>query len=431
MSGFVRIVQIFLLAATLLAGCALPRAKAWPHPSTERAWLVADAEALLGQALASPFEAVPAQGFSSHEARWERPTLAWLDLALDTLEREYTAPPQAARSLALLAVALHDSQVLVALARARGHAASSDAALAVAASRTLAHLHPLRAELFVEAAHQARSSSFTQGRDSAALALGERLGALVAARLITHARHDGAEALAGSAQPAPTRAAGRWQPTPPDYWSPLLPGWGAVATLGVGSVEELLAPAPPAWDSPAMAAQRARFAETQRRLTEHERALARHWAAGPGTVTPAGMWFEIARALLVRDGLDDQQSAAVLATLGVAMHDAFIGCWLSKYRYMLARPIQWMQGQDPAWRPVIATPPFPAYPSGHACASGAAARVLAIFFPAEAYRLNAQASEAAHSRVLAGLHWPIDSQAGLALGRRAADSALRTISATR
>jgi len=75
--------------------------------------------------------------------------------------------------------------------------------------------------------------------------------------------------------------------------------------------------------------------------------------------------------------------------------------------------------------PYITTPPFPYYVSGHATTSGAASEVLAWFFPAEASRLRAAVEEAAVSRLYGGIHFRSDNEAGLELGRKIGQVALR------
>jgi membrane-associated phospholipid phosphatase len=72
---------------------------------------------------------------------------------------------------------------------------------------------------------------------------------------------------------------------------------------------------------------------------------------------------------------------------------------------------------DAAWVSYVPTPPFPSYPSGHSTTSGAAATVLARFFPRDGARLRAWAEEAAISRLYGGIHFRSDNEAGLKLGR--------------
>jgi membrane-associated phospholipid phosphatase len=151
--------------------------------------------------------------------------------------------------------------------------------------------------------------------------------------------------------------------------------------------------------------------EAVARRTSEQEAAVRFWAGGPGTVTPAGLWIEIARDLIVRDGLDALHAARVLALVSVAMADGFICCWDAKYTYWTERPIT----ANPELNVLIPTPPFPSYTSGHATASAAAVTVLGHLFPDDASRLLERAEEAKQSRLWAGIHYPIDTEMG-ALG---------------
>ena len=121
-------------------------------------------------------------------------------------------------------------------------------------------------------------------------------------------------------------------------------------------------------------------------------------------MTPAGLWMEIARDLIVRDGLDAPHAARVLALASVAMADGFICCWDAKYTYWTERPIT----ADSSLDVLIPTPPFPSYTSGHATISTAAATILGHLFPADEDVLLERADEAKRSRLWAGIHFPID-----------------------
>jgi hypothetical protein len=146
--------------------------------------------------------------------------------------------------------------------------------------------------------------------------------------------------------------------------------------------------------------------------TPEQEAAAIYWAGGPGTVTPAGLWIEHAMELIRRDGLDSAHAARVLALTSVAMADAFVCCWDAKFAYWMARPIT----ADPTLDVLFPTPPFPTYTSGHSTISAAAAAILGHLFPADAADLAARAEEAKHSRLWAGIHFPIDNEVGAAMG---------------
>ena len=332
---------------------------------------------------------------------------------LDLIAQRRLDPPPAARVLALTLGTLHDAAWL---ARHSGRAVNTDAAAAVAATRVLMALFEqdgarLAREL------QAGLPDLPAAVDRASWALGEA----AADAALAFARQDGA-AQAGQGNPAQPGGEGVWAPLTGQR--ALEPGWGRVQPIGLTRETLPRVVPPPAWQSDAFAADRAAFAEQQTRLTPADRALAAHWAAGPGSVTPLGLWVEAALRLSGQTRLGGDALAQVLAATAVAGHDAFISCWQGKFEYNVARPQNWMERAQPGWSPPLPTPPFPSYPSGHATVSGAAAEVLARFFPLQARQLRRDAQDAAFSRVVGGIHWGVDGAAGLDVGQRVARALL-------
>jgi len=134
------------------------------------------------------------------------------------------------------------------------------------------------------------------------------------------------------------------------------------------------------------------------------------------------------------------------AKVGIALHDAGIGCWNSKYYYNLERPQTYINRLiDPTWKPNLdnpltgdkgITPSFPAYPSGHATFSSASAEVLASVFgysygmtdnchknrpefsgyPRTYSSFYEMALENAWSRVPLGVHFRMDAEEGVRYG---------------
>lgn len=169
-------------------------------------------------------------------------------------------------------------------------------------------------------------------------------------------------------------------------------------------------------------------------LTDDEAAIARYWADDPGaTGTPPGHWVALVGSLVQRDGLRLDVAAEAYARVGMAVADAFIVCWNTKYENYLLRPITYIRDNiDPTWDPLLGTPPFPTYTSGHSTQSGAAATVLTDYFgplpftDATHERLNPElglgtrdfrnfldaGSEAAVSRLYGGIHYIFDNEDG-------------------
>jgi membrane-associated phospholipid phosphatase len=137
-----------------------------------------------------------------------------------------------------------------------------------------------------------------------------------------------------------------------------------------------------------------------------------YWNAGP----PAYRWNQIAVDAIVERAQPGHLGYRGLSLLHVAIYDATVAAWDSKYIYNRPRP----SDIEPALNPVIPNPPSPSYPSEYAVTAGAASAVLAYLFPEEAERFEALAQEAVTSRLLAGVEYPSDVEAGLELGRQVA-----------
>jgi hypothetical protein len=357
--------------------------------------------------------------------------LPWTNLALDLITIHRPNPVRVGRALALLHVALHDALVIAGNARTSspraipllieanafslrraakqtGAIPNERAAVASAASIVLPYLFPNEPSArFSALVAEATSAEFASRREIEA---GQAIGAAVGQRVVARGLLDGADAAPGGFErPA---SPGVWQPTPPDFApQPVEPLAGRWQTWVLPNAQVYRPAPPPPYRSPAWRAEMNAVQEAVAYRTEQQAAAVHFWAGGAGTVTPGGLWVEIARELIVRDQLDALQAARTLALTSIAMADAFLCCWDAKYAYWLLRPIT----ADPTLDVLIPTPPFPSYTSGHSTISAAAATVLGHLFPRDAAKLETMALEAKNSRLWAGIHYPIDNDMG-ALG---------------
>src|SRR5262245_54968381 len=139
------------------------------------------------------------------------------------------------------------------------------------------------------------------------------------------------------------------------------------------------------------------------------------WDAGP----PGYRWNEIALNQVSKNNLtpNGPRISRIMALLNVAIYDATIAAWDSKYVYNRKRPSE----VNSQVAPTLPVPNSPSYPSEHAAAAGAAAAVLGYLFPGDAQTFADQAQECGESRLNAGLQYPSDVTAGLELGRKVAE----------
>jgi len=273
----------------------------------------------------------------------------------------------------------------------------------------------------------------------------ESFGRLMSMALMTWARTDGGhEAWAplrrDQARYVPPGGPGQWSATPPVFAPALLPRWGDNRPFVLTSAAECPAPPPPAY-SEEPGSEFHRQAEEVYRIsraaTQEQRQFALYWTDDPGkTPTPAGHWVFIANDLLKQRQASLADAAQTLALLNIAMSDAFVAGWATKYSLNLLRPVTYVQLViDSSWVPTLMdTPPFPEYPSGHSVQSSAAATVLEQVFGAQtaftdnthndrgwgprSFRnFRSAADEAGRSRLYAGIHFGFGVTGGQAQGR--------------
>ena len=233
---------------------------------------------------------------------------------------------------------------------------------------------------------------------------------------------------------------GLWVPTPPAFSPALQPFWGANRTLAIADGRAVSPGDHPPYSEQAWSLFRGEAEEVYtavNSLTPEQEAIARFWSDDPGqTATPPGHSISITTQVLRQEGSTLADAAEAYARVGIAVSDAFVACWFQKYRYNLLRPVTYVRALiDPGWVPLLVTPPFPEYPSGHSVQSGAAFQVLTDLFgkryafvdhthdvrglpPRSFDSFLDAAREAALSRLYGGIHFRAAIDNGITQGRR-------------
>jgi hypothetical protein len=312
---------------------------------------------------------------------------------------------------------------------------SEDAVMSGVTAEMLKLLFPAAVETITLKAAEQRSAAMWAGKATASdITAGLQLGKDIAGLFAARARADGMGTAGGNANlwaalktNAESRGEIAWQSleTPPR--PPMLPFFGLRTFNGnlYGAKpwmmtntdivnERPLAPPPTSSEEMKREVEEVYYYTTH--VTRERLAIVHKWADGAGTYTPAGHWDEIASHYIEEANMSEVRAARTFAFLNIALHDAAVGCWETKFFYFNPRPSQ----LDPAIKTATGVPNFPAYTSGHSTYSGAAGSVLSYFFPAGANFFNEQAQEASLSRLYGGIHYRKDCEAGLDHGKRIA-----------
>ncbi|WP_263539105.1 Ig-like domain-containing protein [Paucibacter sp. Y2R2-4] len=379
--------------------------------------------------------------------------LAWNQVALRAIQLDVTDPPVATRVLAAMSLAQYDALAAIEgtpaflVQRSATGDVSAQAAAAQAAYRVLYALYPGQRASF----DAALATSLGAIPESSAKAAGIALGESIARAIIEIRANDGY--LNFVADDGST-AIGKWRPTGPMFLVAQDPQWAQVTPFALTSPSEFRAPPPPSLDSAEYAAAlnqvKSLGSATGSTRTADQTQQAHFWADGAGSYTPPGHWNQIAEQVALAKGNSLSANARLMAQLNVALADAAIACWDTKYNFDLWRPVTAIQNadqdgnaattQDANWAPLLITPPHPSYVSGHSSFSAAAASVLAATFgdntafattsatlPGVTRNFTSfsqAADEAGMSRIYGGIHTTFDNEAGKQLGAKVGKAVL-------
>jgi hypothetical protein len=261
----------------------------------------------------------------------------------------------------------------------------------------------------------------------------------MAARIVDYAKADRYGKLSAQLRYTPVKGDSYWYPTPPAYMEAVEPNWKTVRPLVIDSCNQFL-PKPPvefSKDSTSPFYQLAKEVyDISIRPTQEQLNIASFWDCNPFAVatsghmsigfkkiSPGGHWMNIAGIAAQQAQLSFSAAVTAQTLVGITIHDAFISCWDEKFRSNRIRPETYINRYiNIKWQPLLQTPPFPEYTSGHSVVSTAVAEVLTYLLgdkftftdnsedmfeiPARTFTSFRQAAaEAAVSRLYGGIHY--------------------------
>jgi hypothetical protein len=254
--------------------------------------------------------------------------------------------------------------------------------------------------------------------------------------------------------------AGRWQPTPPAYMDAVEPHWGEIRTLVLDSASQFKPiPALPfslVKNSPFFKQVQEVYDISKEMIKKgddsEEIEIAQFWDCNPYVsvsqghmmfakkkITPGGHWMGIVKIACKKSNADFEKTVYAYSQTSIGLFEAFISCWDEKYRSNVVRPETVInQNIDENWKPLLQTPPFPEYSSGHSVASTCSAQILTAIFgdnfsftddteeqfglPKRTFTsFNAAAKEAAMSRFYGGIHYKAAIVNGISQGKNVGD----------
>lgn len=266
-----------------------------------------------------------------------------------------------------------------------------------------------------------------------------------------YSKTDGYLSLSTFPRYEPRSADSTWYPTPPEYMAAVEPQWRTIRTFFMDSSTQFR-PRPPVPFDPA---EGSRFHDmmkevvnTTQALTEEQKLIANFWDCNPFAnfysghvmigikkISPGGHWMGITGIVSKKEGLDFARTVKIHAIVALGLHDSFVSCWDEKYRSDRIRPKTAINRYlNERWDPILETPPFPEYTSGHSVISTVSAELLTYLIgdniqftdntevlfglPERSFTSFYQAAEeAAISRLYGGIHYRDAIVEGQAQGR--------------
>jgi hypothetical protein len=269
---------------------------------------------------------------------------------------------------------------------------------------------------------------------------------------LPYVRKDGFAKLNNLPRYTPKKGPGFWQPTAPAFMQGLEPHWNKLRTFVIDSAQSFKVIPPALYDTSKQSSfyqQMQEVYDVVNKKNKEQIAIASFWDCNPFHVTqighvefgtkkisPGGHWIGITGIVTLQNNLSLAKTLEIHSLVGIALADAFIACWDEKYRSQRIRPETAIQKLiNPRWAPLLQTPPFPEYVSGHSVVSSAAALVLTQYFgenqsfiddtetpfglPIRKFQSFQQAArEASLSRLYGGIHFRDGIEQGIWLGEQ-------------
>lgn len=256
----------------------------------------------------------------------------------------------------------------------------------------------------------------------------------------------------------PPLGEGLWTPTQPDFGAALFPYWGKVRTFAALPGDLVSLPPSATFSTETNSKyyqEHLEVSNTVKNMTLDNHWIAEFWSDDITgmTFSPPARIFAIANQIIANERMNLEETLHMYCLMGIAINDAAVACWNSKYIYNTERPETYIRKYiDPDFQTILGeavgtpglNPSFPGYPSGHSTFAGVSWRMFEHFFgqqyeftdhchygrtefegyPRTYTSWKQMAEENAFSRIPLGVHVRMDCVEGLRLGNSMAVRAL-------
>lgn len=263
---------------------------------------------------------------------------------------------------------------------------------------------------------------------------------VISKKIMAYAKADKYNRISNYRKYTPKQTPGSWDPTPPSYMVPVEPYFNTIRPLTLDSAAQFVPDSPIPFSTDKNSAfykyLLLSYAKSGNGLTQEEKDIANFWDCNPFAVqndghmliglkkiSPGAHWMGITNIACRQAKASFEKTMEVNTMVSVGLMDCFICCWEDKYRTNRIRPETAIRKYiDPNWKPLLQTPPFPEYISGHSVVSMTSATILTHYFgnnftytdnvesdfgipPRHFNSFNQAANEAAISRFWGGIHF--------------------------
>lgn len=276
-----------------------------------------------------------------------------------------------------------------------------------------------------------------------------KYGEQVAEEILKWAKKDNYAQMRSIHRFTASKDQGNWQQTPPDFVEAVEPNWNQLRPMTLATPSEFSIPDPPVYKTVEFLNECKRVFDVNKGLTKEQANIANYWDCNPFAtetvghlmysvkkMSPGGHWIGITGIAIRQKKFSLVEALHTYSLVSIGLYDAFIATWNIKYKTNYIRPITAIQQLiSPIWQPILQTPPFPEYPSGHSVVSMASAFILTKIFgdnfsfvddsekefglPNRSFKsFYEAANEAAISRLYGGIHFMPAITNGKELGQK-------------